>query len=107
LLAVRGITLMPFAGKMVHHYLLKSTPNIPDLSLFLFNKYFTLYLHCLTLFEKNVFTVTSNNYKKKKRRWHKPATWGFMQVGLDKLSFSKLQSRALVRAAHTSLGISS
>ena len=29
-----------------------------------------------------------------------------MQVGLDKLTISKLQSRALVRAGQTSLGIS-
>jgi len=34
-------------------------------------------------------------------------TWGFMQAGLDKLNFSKLQSQALVRAGQTSLGISS
>lgn len=26
-----------------------------------------------------------------------PLTWGFLQVGLDKLSFNKLQSWALVR----------
>jgi len=34
-------------------------------------------------------------------------TWGFMQVGLDKLSFNKLQSRAVVRAGQTSLVINS
>jgi hypothetical protein len=34
-------------------------------------------------------------------------TWGFMQVGLDKLSFSQLQGRTLVRAGQTSLVISS
>jgi hypothetical protein len=35
-----------------------------------------------------------------------PLTWGFMQVGHDKLSFSKLQSRALVLAGQTLLSIS-
>ncbi len=34
-------------------------------------------------------------------------TWGFMQVGLDKLSISQLQSWALVRAGQTSSVISS
>jgi hypothetical protein len=33
-------------------------------------------------------------------------TWGFMQVGLDKLSFSQLQSQALVQAGQTMLSIS-
>jgi hypothetical protein len=33
-------------------------------------------------------------------------TLGFMQVGLEKLRFSKLQSRALVRAGQTLLSIS-
>jgi hypothetical protein len=36
-----------------------------------------------------------------------PLTWGFMQVGLDKLNISKLQSQALVRAGQTSLGFCS
>ena len=32
-----------------------------------------------------------------------PLTWGFMQVGLDKLSFIKLQCQASVRAGQTKL----
>ena len=34
-------------------------------------------------------------------------TWSFVQVGLDKLSFNKLQSQAVVPAGQTSLVISS
>jgi len=35
-----------------------------------------------------------------------PQTWGFMQVGLDELNFSQLQSQALVRAGQTLFSIS-
>ena len=34
-----------------------------------------------------------------------PPTWGFIQVGLDKLIISQLQSQALVQAGQTWLSI--
>jgi hypothetical protein len=45
------------------------------------------------------------NFKCLSKKRH--TTWGFMQVGLDKLSFRKLQNQALVRAGQTSLNFSS